>query len=194
MASRLDTIFEGLTAIVFSPLILPIASAVKQPIVENTIKDSIILSERFKDAVAEIGEVFEKATADARKEKPNGFRSITYPNHDINAKSEVAQDFINLISDINTDVGRMTSGVADLRVILPLGIALLSVRQLFTKGLELDQMPWYILAWYAFDIFTRLNYEDKEQLTNLSINTIPMEFQEQQSSDSTNTREYQREN
>jgi hypothetical protein len=55
-------------------------------------------------------------------------------------------------------------------------------------------MPWYILAWYAFDIFTRLNYEDKEQLTNLSINTIPMEFQEQQSSDSTNTREYQREN
>ncbi len=162
MASTFDTIFEGLTAIVFSPLILPIASAVKQPIVQNTIKDSIILSERFKDAVVEIGEVFEKATADARKEKSDGLSSRTYPNHVTNGKSEVAQDFINLISDINADVARMTSGVADLRVILPLGIALLSVRQLFRKGLELDQMPWYILAWYAFDIFTRLNYEDEE--------------------------------
>jgi hypothetical protein len=175
MASTLDTIFEGLTAIVFSPLILPIASAVKQPIVQNTIKDSIILSERFKDAVVEIGEVFEKAKADARKEKPARLSSRTSPNDATNGKSEVAQDFINLISDINADVGRMTSGVADLRVILPLGIALLSLRQLFRKGLELDQIPWYILAWYAFDIFTRLNYEDEEQLTNLSINTVSME-------------------
>ncbi|WP_413175977.1 DUF5132 domain-containing protein [Anabaena azotica] len=194
MASTLDTIVEGLTAIIFSPLILPIASAVKQPVVQNTIKDSILFSEKFKDAVAQIGEVFEKATADARKEKPDSFSSSIYPNHVTNGKSEVAQDLINIISDINADVERMTNGVADLRVILPLGIALLSLRQLFRKGLELEDAPWYILAWYAFDIFTRLNYEDEEQLTNLSINTVSMEFQEQKSSDSSNTREYQREN
>ncbi|AFZ59897.1 DUF5132 domain-containing protein [Anabaena cylindrica FACHB-243] len=193
MASTLETIFEGLTAIVFSPLIIPIASAVKQPVVQNTIKDSILLSNRFKDAITEISEVLEKTTADARKDQPESFSSRTYPNQVTNGKSEVAKDFINMISDINADVGRMTSGVADLRVILPLGISLLAIRQLLRKGLELEELPWYILAWYAFDIFTRLNYEDEPQVSNLSINTVSMEFQEQRSSDSINTQQYQRE-
>ncbi|MBE9055064.1 DUF5132 domain-containing protein [Sphaerospermopsis sp. LEGE 08334] len=193
MASTLDTIIEGLTAIVFSPVILPIASAMKQPVVQNTIKDSILLSEKVKDAVAEMGETVEKVTADARKEKPESFPSRTYGNYFTNGKSEAAKDFINVISDINTDVARMTNGVADLRVILPLGIGLLSLQQLLRKGFQLEEIPWYILAWYAFDIFTRLNFEDETQLTNLSINTVSMEFQEQQSSDSNNTQQCQRE-
>ncbi|MFM2063303.1 MAG: hypothetical protein RLZZ507_2973 [Cyanobacteriota bacterium] len=193
MASTLDTIFEGLTAIVFSPVILPIASAMKQPVVQNTIKDSILLSERVKDAVAEMGETVEKATADARKEKPESWKSRTYSNRFTNGKTEAAKDFINVVSDLNADVGRMTNGVADLRVILPLAIGLLSLRQLLRKGFELEEIPWYILAWYAFDIFTRLNFEDETQLTNLSINTVSMEFQEQQSSDSNNTQQCQRE-
>ncbi len=201
MASTLDTIIEGLTAIVFSPVILPIASAMKQPVVQNTIKDSILLSEKVKDAVAEMGETVEKVTADARKEKPESFpsrtqsrsQSRTYGNYFTNGKSEAAKDLINVISDINTDVARMTNGVADLRVILPLGIGLLSLQQLLRKGFQLEEIPWYILAWYAFDIFTRLNFEDETQLTNLSINTVSMEFQEQQSSDSNNTQQCQRE-
>lgn len=201
MASTLDTIIEGLTAIVFSPVILPIASAMKQPVVQNTIKDSILFSEKVKDAVAEMGETVEKVTADARKEKPESFpsrtqsrsQSRTYGNYFTNGKSEAAKDFINVISDINTDVARMTNGVADLRVILPLGIGLLSLQQLLRKGFQLEEIPWYILAWYAFDIFTRLNFEDETQLTNLSINTVSMEFQEQQSSDSNNTQQCQRE-
>lgn len=197
MTSTLDTIIEGLTAIVFSPVILPIASAMKQPVVQNTIKDSILFSEKVKDAVAEMGETVEKVTADARKEKPESFKSRsqsrTYGNYFTNGKSEAAKDFINVISDINADVARMTNGVADLRVILPLGIGLLSLQQLLRKGFQLEEIPWYILAWYAFDIFTRLNFEDETQLTNLSINTVSMEFQEQQSSDSNNTQQCQRE-
>ncbi|BAZ80749.1 DUF5132 domain-containing protein [Sphaerospermopsis kisseleviana CS-549] len=205
MASTLDTIIEGLTAIVFSPVILPIASAMKQPVVQNTIKDSILLSEKVKDAVAEMGETVEKVSADARKEKPESFpsrtqsrsqfrnQSRTYGNYFTNGKSEAAKDLINVISDINTDVARMTNGVADLRVILPVGIGLLSLQQLLRKGFQLEEIPWYILAWYAFDIFTRLNFEDETQLTNLSINTVSMEFQEQQSSDSNNTQQCQRE-
>lgn len=198
MASTLDTIFEGLTAIVLSPVILPIASAMKEPIVQNTIKDSILLSEKCKDAVAQIAATVEKLTLEARNEKPEIFqsRSRSYPsssNYITNGKSEVAKEVINVISDLNTDVQKMTNGVADLRVILPLGIALLSMRQLLIKGLELEEIPWYILAWYAFDIFTRLNFEDETQLTNLSINTVSMEFQEQEISDSSNTYQCQRE-
>lgn len=200
MASTLDTIIEGLTAIVFSPMILPIASAVKEPIVQNTIKDSILLSEKVKDAVVEMGETVEKLTADARKEKPEIFKSSTqftsYQNYFTNGKSESAKDLINFMSDINADVARMTNNMADLRVILPLGIGLLSLQQLLKKGLQLEEIPWYILAWYAFDIFSRLNFEDETQLTNLSINTVndvSMEFQEQQSSDSNNTQQCERE-
>jgi DNA-directed RNA polymerase subunit F len=200
MASTLDTIIEGLTAIVFSPMILPIASAMKEPIVQNTIKDSILLSEKVKDAVVEMGETVEKLTADARKEKPEIFKSSTqftsYQNYFTNAKSESAKDLINFMSDINADVARMTNNMADLRVILPLGIGLLSLQQLLKKGLQLEEIPWYILAWYAFDIFSRLNFEDETQLTNLSINTVndvSMEFQEQQSSDSNNTQQCERE-
>jgi hypothetical protein len=193
MASTVDLIWEGLTAIVFSPLILPIASAIKQPVVQNTIKDGILLSEKCKDAVAEIGATVEKATADARKEKPESFKSVTYPSYVTNGKSEVAKEVINIISDLNTDVGKMTNGVVDLRVILPLGIGLLSLRQLLTKGLELEEIPWYILAWYAFDMFARMNFEDENQLTNLSINTVSMELHEKQSSGSSNTYQCERE-
>jgi hypothetical protein len=189
-----DKVFEGLTAIVLSPVILPVASAMKQPGVQNTIKEGILLSDKVKDAIAEMGETWEKIIGETRKGKAENFPSSrTYPNYLINGKSEVAKDLINIIADMNTDVGRMTNGVADLRVILPLGIALLSLRQLLRKGLELEEIPWYILAWYAFDIFTRLNFEDESQLNNLSINAVSIELQEQKSSDSNNTQQCERE-
>lgn len=193
MSSTLDTIFEGLTAIVFSPVILPIASAMKQPVVQNTIKESILLSETVKDAMAEMNESWENLIQETRRKKVGNYQSRTYSNVVTNGKSEVAKDVINVISDINKDVSRMTNGVADLRVILPLAVALLSLQQVFRKGLQLDEIPWYILAWYAFDIFTRLNFEDETQLNNLSISSVSIELQEQQNSDQNNTQQYQRE-
>lgn len=50
-----------------------------------------------------------------------------------------------------------TGGVVDLRMLLPLGLAGLSVRQLTRSGPALAQIPWYVLAYYAFDSFLKLH-------------------------------------
>jgi hypothetical protein len=35
------------------------------------------------------------------------------------------------------------------------------MRQLMIKGLQLEVIPWYVLAWYAFDSFLKLNTGDR---------------------------------
>jgi hypothetical protein len=75
----------------------------------------------------------------------------------IDGKSEVAKDLINVMSDFNTDVAQLTNGVVDLRLLVPLGLSAIALRQLLVKGLQIDEIPWYTLAWYAFDSFVKLN-------------------------------------
>jgi hypothetical protein len=63
---------------------------------------------------------------------------------------------IDVASKLNTRVARATKG-ADLRLLVPLGLGALSVRQAFRDSPGLKQAPWYVLAWYAFDSFVKLN-------------------------------------
>lgn len=179
---NLQTIADGLTAILFSPVILPIAEAVKQPIVQSTIKEGIAISERYQNAVSEIAQAWERTTGS--QEQREKYKSQL---HATNGRTNTAKNFLNLLSDLNTDVDRMTNGVADLRVILPVGVGLLAVRQLIRQGWKLDDIPWYILAWYAIDIFVKLNAEGESELVNVTSTTFSVNLQEQQNSDSGNT-------
>lgn len=52
---------------------------------------------------------------------------------------------------------RATTGGGDLRTLLPIGLAALSLRQALRDVPGLDRAPWYLLAWYAFDSFVKLN-------------------------------------
>ncbi|MFM6157086.1 MAG: hypothetical protein ACKO3K_19875 [Cuspidothrix sp.] len=63
----------------------------------------------------------------------------------------------NAVFLLNKRVERATDGTVDLRFMFPLALGILSVRQLTIKGLQLDIIPWYVLAWYAFDSFLKLN-------------------------------------
>jgi hypothetical protein len=54
-------------------------------------------------------------------------------------------------------VMRATRGTVDLRVLLPIGLVGLSARQLLRNGIGLKSMPWYVLAYYAFDSFIKLH-------------------------------------
>jgi Heavy metal associated domain 2 len=81
----------------------------------------------------------------------------------IGEKSEVAQDITSAIYDLNRRVKAATSQVVDLRVLMPLGLGVLAVRQLLAKGLQLDIVPWYVLAWYSFDSFIKLHYTSDPQ-------------------------------
>jgi len=51
----------------------------------------------------------------------------------------------------------------DLRFLFPLILTLLALQQLFSKSPCLNTAPWYILAWYAFDSFLKLNMLDASQ-------------------------------
>ncbi len=153
-------IVESVTGVIFAPVILPLASAVHQPTVQAAIKGGIALSERCKEALAETTEVIENLAAEVNAElvedkqaQLNSGMTRTY----LNGKSEVARDLMNVVSDFNADVGRATNGTVDLRLLLPLGFSALAVRQLFVKGLQIDEIPWYTMAWYAFDSFVKLN-------------------------------------
>ncbi len=72
-------------------------------------------------------------------------------------KSQTAAGVTNAVVDLNQRVVKATDGVVDLRVLFPLGLGVLAMRQLLVKGLQFDIIPWYVLAWYTFDSFIKLN-------------------------------------
>ncbi|RCJ22415.1 hypothetical protein A6S26_21950 [Nostoc sp. ATCC 43529] len=79
--------------------------------------------------------------------------------------SEAAVGITNAVVNLNKKVELATKGEIDLRVIFPLGLSILAVRQLLAKGLQFEIIPWYVLAWYAFDSFIKLHGVSKPQST-----------------------------
>lgn len=72
-------------------------------------------------------------------------------------QSQAAANLTKAIGDLNQRVQKTSNGLVDLRFLFPWGLSLLAVRQLLAKGWQLDLIPWYVLAWYAFDSFVKLN-------------------------------------
>lgn len=71
--------------------------------------------------------------------------------------TDAAAGVSSAVVDLNRRVELVTDGAVDLRFLFPFGLSMLAVRQLLIKGLELEVIPWYVLAWYAFDSFMKLN-------------------------------------
>ncbi|MBW4556652.1 MAG: hypothetical protein KME59_12050 [Trichormus sp. ATA11-4-KO1] len=72
-------------------------------------------------------------------------------------KSEAATNITSAITNLNKQFEQATNGEVDLRFIFPLGLSMLAVRQLLIQGLQVEIIPWYVLAWYAFDSFIKLH-------------------------------------
>jgi hypothetical protein len=72
-------------------------------------------------------------------------------------RSQAAANLTKAIGDLNQRVQKTTDGLIDLRFMFPWGLSWLAVRQLLVKGWQFDLIPWYVLAWYAFDGFVKLN-------------------------------------
>lgn len=73
-------------------------------------------------------------------------------------KSDAATELTEAIASANRQIDRLTEGAVDLRFLVPLGFGTLAVRQLIVEGVQLEVIPWYALAWYAFDSFLKLHY------------------------------------
>lgn len=75
----------------------------------------------------------------------------------VREQSVAATNLTRAIDDLNQRVHRTTNGSIDLKFLFPCGLGLLALRQLRVNGWQLDLVPWYVLAWYAFDSFIKLN-------------------------------------
>jgi hypothetical protein len=80
-----------------------------------------------------------------------------------NGKSEAATEVTRVVTDLNQRVKRVTNGAVDLRFLVPLGFSALALRQLLAKGFQLETIPWYVLAWYAFDSFVKFHYTSEPE-------------------------------
>ncbi|MBW4451706.1 MAG: hypothetical protein KME55_02930 [Nostoc indistinguendum CM1-VF10] len=80
--------------------------------------------------------------------------------------TEAAAGVSSAVVDLNQRVKQSTHGAFDLRILFPVGLASLSLRQLLNKGLQLEVIPWYVLAWYAFDSFIKLHGNSQKQSSN----------------------------
>jgi hypothetical protein len=75
--------------------------------------------------------------------------------------SRVARSIESLLGTADVRVARLTSGTADLRTLVPLGLGALALREVLAG--RLGMAPWYTLAWWAFDSFIKLQQPQAPQ-------------------------------
>lgn len=63
---------------------------------------------------------------------------------------------VNALTRANGLVAGRTGGT-DLRVLLPVGLGMLALRQVVRDDQRLGDAPWYVLAWYASETFQRFH-------------------------------------
>ncbi len=82
--------------------------------------------------------------------------ALVYPESSPGAQMTPARRVLKTADAANSRVGRRLGG-SDLRLLFPAALGLLSLRQAARDAPGLAQAPWYVLAWYAFDSFLKLN-------------------------------------
>lgn len=71
--------------------------------------------------------------------------------------SEMARAINSAFGRIDAAVWGFTGGNLDAKTLVPLGLGAAAVRQIATSGASLGAVPWYVLLWYCFDMFTKYN-------------------------------------
>lgn len=171
---KMSEVFTGISALLLAPVMLPVAAAIDQPLVKSTLKQALLFSSRCQEAVAIAQERLEDGLAEVRAEveaeqkdghtaKANS-QPVLLPRQEPSHRtptdaSQVATQLQDMINDLNAQTRWLTNGVLDLRMLLSMGLGAIALRQLFLRGLRLDDIPWYVLAWYALDTFVKFHPE-----------------------------------
>ena len=66
------------------------------------------------------------------------------------------------ISDLESRLGFSTEQILSLKLLVPLGFGALALVQLARRGFQIESAPWYMLAYFAFESFARLNKPDEK--------------------------------
>ena len=72
-------------------------------------------------------------------------------------RSMASRALVGALNDLDRRLGRATGRRVDLKLLFPAALGLLGLRQVLAEGLGLTQVPGYVLLWYAFDAFHKLN-------------------------------------
>ncbi|HYU18665.1 MAG TPA: cation transporter [Chloroflexota bacterium] len=75
--------------------------------------------------------------------------------------SLTAQRIQRAFHEVDVRLSELTQGRWDLRSVVPVSFGLLAVREIVRNYGQLGFAPWYVLAWYAFDSFWKLNQDRK---------------------------------
>jgi hypothetical protein len=78
-------------------------------------------------------------------------------------KTKIASEITDAVSGLNRRLGLATSGFVNLQVLVPFGLGALALRQLLRYGWQFEVVPWYVLAYAAFDSFVKLHYSREAQ-------------------------------
>ncbi|KAB8330504.1 DUF5132 domain-containing protein [Scytonema tolypothrichoides VB-61278] len=65
-------IIAGIGAVLLAPVVIPVVAGIGKPIAKSLIKGGLVLFEKSKGAVAELGENWEDMIAEARAELAEG--------------------------------------------------------------------------------------------------------------------------
>jgi hypothetical protein len=71
--------------------------------------------------------------------------------------SETAAGIHRTFGGVDARLAELTNGRWDLRSVVPFALGALALRQFVADAGALGAAPWYVLAWYAFDSFWKLN-------------------------------------
>jgi hypothetical protein len=104
----------------------------------------------IKGILEDLGIILESAT------------NIDIPS--VGASKDSNAALASAIARLSLQLGLNTSGLINLRVLIPLGFGALSVLQLIRRGLQIDAAPWYVLAFAAIESYLRLNTEREPAL------------------------------
>ena len=72
-------------------------------------------------------------------------------------QSAVSARILDALTDLDRRLSRATNGLVDVKLLFPVTLGTLAIRQILTNGLGLGTVPGYVLLWYTFDSFYKLH-------------------------------------
>lgn len=87
--------------------------------------------------------------------------------------SLTAQRIKRTFGEVDARLAEITNGRWDLRSVVPMLFGAMALRQIVRDFGQLQAAPWYVLAWYAFDSFWKLN--EQHRRSEASADVPPLE-------------------
>ena len=103
---------------------------------------------------------------------PNGTVIVAAPDARDEGPSRLARVINVRLRLLDRRLRRATGDRVDLRTIVPIGFAGLAIREIMASSARLPAIPWYVLLWYAFDSYLRLQDTPTGHVTHSLIETV----------------------